>query len=96
MIQSTHGREDGGSFFGRSLGGFGLLTSFLLTLATGFFTFFLTTALAIFSLLLWNTVGGHHVNYAYSYLYVGLPAGGIAFFVAGFVLGALWVRSKAR
>jgi hypothetical protein len=96
MTQSEQGRRSGDSFFGRSLGGFGLLTSVLLTVATGFCMFFLTTFLSILALLLWNTIGGHQVNYADSYLYVGLPAGGIALFVAAFVLGTLWLRSKMR
>ncbi len=43
--------------------------------ASAFFTFFATTCLAIFSLLAWNLFGHHTVNYADSYLYIGLPAG---------------------
>lgn len=91
MTQSLENRR---GFLGLPLGGFGLLASLLLTVASGFFAFFLTTCLSIFALLFWNGLGGHSVNYADSYLYVGLPAGGIALFVAGFVLAALWLRSK--
>ena len=91
MAQSVQSRR---SFFGLPLEGFGLLASLLLTVATGFFAFFLSTCLAIFALLFWNGLGGHSVNYADSYLFVGLPAGGIALFVAAIVLGTLWVRSK--
>ena len=94
MTQFVQNRRTGGSFLGFPLGGFGLLTSLLLTLATGFFTFFLTTCVSIFALLFWNGLGGHSVNYADSYLYIGLPAGGIALFVAVFVFGTLWIRSK--
>lgn len=94
MAQSLQSRRTGGSFLGFPLSGFGLFTSLLLTLATGFFTFFLTTCLAIFALLFWNGLGGHSVNYADTYLYVGLPAGGLALVVAFFVFGTLWIRSK--
>ena len=79
---------------GFPLKGFGLFTSLLLSVATGFFTFFATTFVAIVSLLIWNQIGGHTVNYADSYLYVGFPAGVAALFVALIVFGTLWVRSK--
>lgn len=96
MTQFVQSRRTAGRFLGLPLGGFGLLTSFLLVLATGFFTFFLTTCVAIFALLGWNGLGGHSVNYADSYLYVGLPAGVTALVVAVFVFGGLWLRSKMR
>ena len=94
MTQSISSRQGGISLFGVPLGGFGLFASLLLTLAAGFFTFFLSTCLAIFSLLFWNLGGGHSVNYADSYLYVGFPAGCVALVVAGLVLAILWLRSK--
>ena len=94
MTQSVESRQGSLSFFGIPLGGFGLLASLLLTVATGFFTFFLTTCLAIFSLLIWNGIGGHSINYADSYRYVGFPAGCTALVVAGVVLAVMWVRSK--
>ena len=96
MVDSSQAARPGGRFLGFPLEGFGLFTSFLLTLATGFFTFFAATFLAIISLLVWNGIGGHSVNYADSYLYVGLPAGLIALFVAFIVFGSLWLRNKLR
>lgn len=84
-----------GTFLG-SLQGFGILATLLLALATGFFTFFATTFLAIISLLAWNGLGHHSVNYADTYLYVGLPAGIIALVVALAVLLTLWLRGKLR
>jgi len=93
MTQSLKSRRPGGFL---PLGGFGLLSSFLLVVAIGFFTFFLTTCIAIFALLFWNTLGRHTVDYADSYLYVGLPAGAVALVVAFFVLGWLWFRSKTQ
>jgi hypothetical protein len=96
MAQSIEGQRKGGTFLGFPLGGFGVLTTLLLILATGFFTFFLATCLAIFALLGWNVVGGHAVNYAYTYLYVGLPAGLLALVTAAVVFAVLWVRAKTK
>jgi hypothetical protein len=90
----TQSAQSPRGFLGLPLGGFGLLTTILLAIATGFLTFFLTTCVAIFALLFWNTMGSHSVNYADSYRYVGLPAGSLALVVSFFVLGALWIRSK--
>ena len=96
MAQSIEERRAAGTFLGFPLGGFGVFTTLLLIFATGFFTFFLTTTLAIFALLGWNLLGGHAVNYAYTYLYVGLPAGVLALVVAAVVFAVLWVREKTR
>jgi uncharacterized membrane protein len=78
------------------LQGFGLFASLLLAVAAAFFTFFATTALSIFALLGWNLFGHHNVNYADSYLLVGLPAGVLVLLVALPVFGVLWVRRKIR
>ncbi len=67
--QTAHSsRAAGGSFLGFPLEGFSLFQSLLLSFAAAFFTFFASTFLAIFSLLVWNGIGGHSVNYADSYL----------------------------
>jgi len=81
---------------GFPLEGFGFFTSLLLAFASAFFTFFATTALAIFSLLGWNLIGHHTVNYADTYRYVGFPAGVLVLVVALPVFGVLWLRAKAR
>jgi hypothetical protein len=86
----------GGTVLGFPLEGFGLLTSLLLSFAAAFFTFFASTCIAIFSLLAWNEIGGHTVNYADTYLYVGLPAGLLVLLVALPVFGTLWVRAKLK
>jgi hypothetical protein len=95
QIVEMHHRR-GGTVFGFPLEGFGLFTSLLLAFASAFFTFFASTCIAIFSLLAWNVIGQHRVNYADSYLYVGLPAAVIVLFVALPVFGTLWVRAKMR
>jgi hypothetical protein len=81
---------------GFPLEGFGCLTSLLLTLASAFFTFFAVTTVAIFALLGWNELGGHTVNYAYSYLYAGLPAGLLVLAVAAPLFALLWIRARRR
>ena len=96
MNHSAASPRPQGKFLGFPLEGFSLFPSILLTLATGFFTFFLTTFLAIIALLIWDAVLGHTVSYADTYLYVGFPAGLIALFVAAIVFGTLWLRAKLR
>ncbi len=90
-----HGRR-GGTVFGFPLEGFGLFTSLLLSFASAFFTFFASTCIAIFSLLAWNVIGQHKVNYADTYLYVGLPAAVLVLLIALPVFGTLWVKAKLR
>jgi len=90
---TANGRK-GGTFLGFPLEGFSFLQSFLLALASGFFAFFLTTMAAIFSLLAWNQGLHHSVNYADSYLYVGLPVAVVVWVVAFVVFGTLWIRAK--
>ena len=94
-----HGRQagfakPGGTFLAFPLEGFNLFTSLLLASTSGFFAFFLMTALSIFGLLGWNLIGHHTVNYADSYLYFGAPAAVLVWVVAFAVFGTLWVRAK--
>jgi hypothetical protein len=90
------GHISGGTVLGFPLEGFGLFTSLLLSFAAAFFTFFATTCVAIFALLAWNMLGGHAVNYADSYRYVGFPAAVLVLIIALPVFGTLWVRAKLR
>jgi len=83
-----------GRFLGFPLEGFGLFTSLLLAASSGFFTFFLVTAVSIFALLVWNQMLHHTVNYADAYLFAGFPAAVVVWVVAIAVFGALWVRAK--
>jgi hypothetical protein len=97
MTQTAQMRRYGGkSVLGFPLEGFGFFTSLLLSFASAFFTFFASTCIAIFSLLAWNVLGGHTVNYADSYRYIGLPAGLLVLAIALPVFGTLWVRAKLR
>jgi hypothetical protein len=92
--QSEH--RQGGTVLGFPLKGFGLFTSLLLAFASAFFTFFASTAVAIFALLAWNLIGHHKVSYADTYLYVGFPAGVLVLLVALPLFGILWLRTKTR
>ena len=94
MGEGVVAKNTGRRFLGFPLEGFGLFTSLLLTLSSGFITFFAVTALAIFSLLVWNQGMHHTVNYANSYLYFGLPAAVVVWVVALGVFGTLWIRAK--
>ncbi len=85
-----------GKVFGFPLEGFSLFQSLLLAVASGFITFFATTCISIFSLLFWNVLGHHSVNFADTYRYVGFPAGVLVLVVALPFFLTLWVRAKAR
>ena len=97
MGNRAHTHPSGsGSVFGFPLEGFSLFQSLLLALASAFFTFFLTTCLAIFALLIWNALGGHLVNYAASYRCVGFPAAVLVLLIAVPYFGSLWLRARIR
>jgi uncharacterized membrane protein len=87
-------RHPGGTFLGFPLEGFSLFQSLLLAFASAFFTFFATTTIAIFALLAWNLFGHHNINYADSYLYVGVPAAILVLCIALPLFAALWVRAR--
>jgi len=96
MAQSVDRRHGGARVLGFPLEGFGFFTSLLLSFASAFFTFFATTCIAIFALLAWNVIGGHKIDFADSYLYVGFPAGVLVLVVALPLFGTLWIRAKLR
>lgn len=96
MQHSAQSVRGGGKFLGFPLEGFSLFQSLLLAFASAFFTFFATTFVAIFALLIWNAGAAHKINFADSYLYVGFPAGLLVLLVALPLFGSLWVRAKLR
>jgi hypothetical protein len=97
MVPIAQSRRFGGkTVFGFPLEGFGLFSSLLLAFASAFFTFFATTCIAIFALLVWNGILGHTVNYADSYLFVGFPASVVVLVIALPLFLTLWVRAKLR
>jgi len=92
----AHSSHSAGTFLGFPLEGFNLFQSLLLALASAFFTFFLTTFVAIFSLLVWNGLLHHTVDYADTYRYVGFPAGVLMLLIAVPLFCILWIRAKIR
>jgi hypothetical protein len=96
MMQSVQTGRGGGRILGFPLEGFGLFQSLLLSFAAAFFTFFATTCIAIFTLLAWNLLGRHSVNFADTYRYVGFPAGVLMLLIALPYFLTLWVRAKLR
>lgn len=91
MVATIHSNR--GKLFGLELGDFGLFASVLLSLSMGFITFFAVCFLAIFGILFYNGAG-HHVNFADSYLYFGLPVGLGVLAISFALLIGLWIRRK--
>jgi len=87
-------QADQGKVFGIQLGGFGIFATLLLSFALGFIAFFASCFVAIFSILIYNSVGHHSVNFADSYRYIALPAGLVVLAVSLVFLLGLWLRRK--
>lgn len=79
---------------GIPLGEFGFFSALLLSLASGFLTFFATCFLAIIALLFWNSLSHSPINYADSYRYIAAPAGLLVLVVALFFFTGTWLRRK--
>ncbi len=82
--------------FGVPLGDLGWFTSLLMSFALGFAAFFAATFCAILSILIYNTVTHHSVDFALTYKWVGLPVGFLVLLVTLGYLGMLWVRRLLR
>ncbi len=96
-MQSQHTPHPAGrKVFGFPLQGFGLFSCLLLSFSSALLTFCVTTMVAIFALLAWNLGGHHSVDFADTYLYVGLPASLIVLAIALPYFLTLWVRAKLR
>jgi len=79
---------------GVPVGDFGIFASTLIALALGFITFFGTTFLSIFGLMIYNHAGGHHVTLDTSYKFIALPAGIFVLIVSLAGLLSIWARRK--
>jgi hypothetical protein len=82
--------------FGIRAGDFGLFASMLIAVALGFIAFFGVTFLAIFSLLIYNSAGDHHVTLDTSYKLYGLTAGILVLAISIVTLLAVWLRRQLR
>ena len=96
MKQSAQLGHSGGKVLGFPLEGFGLFQSLLLAFASAFFTFFLTTCIAIFALLIWNAFAASKIDFADTYRYVGFPAAVLVLLIALPYFGVLWLRAKTK
>jgi hypothetical protein len=96
MNRAAQSSPGSAKVFGFPLAGFSLFQSLLLAFASAFFTFFATTCIAIFALLVWNAASPHKINFADSYLYVGAPLGLLVLIVALPYFATLWFRAKLR
>jgi hypothetical protein len=76
------------------MGDFGIFASLLLSLALGFMGFFASAFVAIFAILIYNSVGRHAVDFADSYKFVALPVGLVVLAVSLLLFGGLWIRRK--
>ncbi len=94
MESVSTSRLAGRKIFGFPLQGFGLFSCILLSFSSSLLTFCVTTMIAIFSLLIWNYGGHHSIDFADTYLYVGLPASLIVLAIALPYFVTMWVRAK--
>jgi ABC-type dipeptide/oligopeptide/nickel transport system permease subunit len=85
-----------GYLFGIPMKDLGWFASLLMGLTTGFMCFFAATFLAIVSILFYNSIGHHAMDYSYSYSRVGLPVGIVCALVALGYLGTMWAKRIAR
>jgi hypothetical protein len=85
-----------GYVLGAPVGDLGWFASLLMGTAAGFAAFFAATFCAIISILIYNSVTHHAVDFALSYRRVGLPVGVVVLAVSLSYLGTLWVRRQIR
>ncbi len=85
-----------GYVFGVPLGELGWFAMLLMGTAAGFAGFFAATFCGIFGIMIWNAATHAAVDYAMSYLRVGLPVGLVVLVGAYGFLGTMWVRRILR
>ena len=84
-----------GYVFGAPVKDLGWFASLIMGVATGMAAFFLSTCVAIFSILFYNA-GGHHADFTASYKWVGMPIGLVVMAVSLGYLGTFWAKRKMR
>jgi hypothetical protein len=85
-----------GYLFGVPVGDLGWFATLLVSLASGFASFFATTFLGIVGLLITNMVTGRTPDYSISYRLIGLPVGIVVLAFSLLYLGFLWIRRMTR
>lgn len=95
--RSTTPRTFGeGYLFGTPVHGLGWFASLVVSVAVGFAAFFAATFLAIFGLLIYNSMARHALDFTLTYRWVGLPVGVVVMLAALLYMGRLWVRGLMR
>jgi ABC-type dipeptide/oligopeptide/nickel transport system permease subunit len=95
-LQPSARKPSAGYLFGIPLGELGWFTTLLMSVASGFLSFFAATFLGIVGLLFANTALHHTLDYSISYRLVGLPVGLLVLVLALIYLGSLWIRRMLR
>ena len=104
MTRERYGREfergrlaapAGGALLAK-VSDFGLFATVLLSVSLGLTVFCVSCCVAIFTLLAYNQLGHHAVNFADTYKFVALPAGSVTTVLSFLFLFALWLRRKFR
>ena len=88
-------RRDG-ELFGIPFGDLGWFQSLIKGVAVGMAAFFLTTFVAIISLLVYMMATGKHPDFAATYRVAGFPVGVVVMALALGFLGVQWARRMAR
>ena len=96
MVKPRRTAVGGGRLFGIPLGELGWFASLLMGTAAGFVAFFAGTFLGIVGILFYNSAMHGTVDFADSYLRVGLPVGLTAMVLSLGYLGTLWVKRQLR
>jgi hypothetical protein len=95
-LQTPAPKPSAGYLFGIPLGELGWFVTLLMSVASGFLSFFAATFLGIVGLLFANTVMHRTLDYSISYRLVGLPMGLLVLVLALIYLGSLWIRRMLR
>lgn len=85
-----------GYLFGVPVSGLGWFATLLVSLASGFAAFFASTFVAIFAVLVYNSMARHAIDFNVTYRDVGLPVGLVVMAFALIYMGRLWVRGLGR
>ncbi len=85
-----------GQVLGIPLGELGWFQSLLFGVAAGMAAFFLSTFVAILSMLGYRMATGRHPDFTLTYRLAGLPVGAVVMAAALGFLGTQWARRMAR
>jgi len=88
-------RRDG-QLFGIPFGDLGWFQSLIMGVAAGMAAFFLTTFVAIISMLVYMMATGKHPDFAETYRLAGFPVGIVVMALALIFLSVQWARRMKR